>query len=290
MEYQLFHANCLDVLCAHQVTDLLDLTFLDPPFNQGKHYSFHKDNLPHKEYWQMMEDVCQKTFELTTLGGGIYFMQREKNAEYILRCLRKTGWSFQNLIIWKKTTSAIPSAYKFGKHYQILAYATKGQKAKTFNRLRINPPLPAHYKVERASGIYVTDIWEDIRELTSGYFAGEEAIRNYDHERFHKQQTPVALLLRIILSSSQIGDLIFDPFAGTGTTLVVAHQLRRRSIGIEIDHQNIQCIKNRLEFPRDVDSIDKFYTYYEYTDHLETIWRKKPREPTHLEHPPSILE
>lgn len=272
MEYQLFHANCLDVLRTHQVTKFFDLTFLDPPFNQGKDYSFHKDNLPHQEYWQMMEEVCQKIFECTGQGGGIYFMQREKNAEHILRCLRETGWNFQNLIIWKKNTSAVPSTHKFGKHYQIIAYAIKGQKAKTFHRLRINPPLPPHYKVERESGVYVTDIWEDIRELTSGYFAGEEAIRNDDHERFHKQQTPIALLLRIILSSTQVGDIIFDPFAGTGTTLVVAHQLRRKAIGIEIDEQNIQCMTKRLECPRNIDNIDKFYHYYEHTEHLEDIW------------------
>lgn len=120
--------------------------------------------------------------------------------------------------------------------------------------------------------MYVTDIWDDIRELTSGYFAGDEAIRNPDGERFHKQQTPIAFLLRIILSSTKIGDTVFDPFAGTGTTLVVATQLKRKSIGIEIDPGNVKHIENRLENIRDSDDIQRYYNDYIYTDNIEQIW------------------
>jgi DNA modification methylase len=181
----------------------------------------------------------------------------------------------QNLIIWKKKTSAVPVASKFGKHYQILAYATKGEKARVFNRLRISPPLPANYKFERENGIYVTDVWDDIRELTSGYFAGDEAIRDEKGERFHKQQSPIVLLLRIILSSSKVGDTVFDPFAGTGTTLVTAHQVGRNSIGIEIDPKNAAMIENRLEEIREADSVEKYYQDYSYTENLSEIWGTK---------------
>jgi DNA modification methylase len=54
------------------------LTFLDPPFNQGKKYNSHKDDLPDGEYWQWMKDVCGAVLNKTTPGGSIYFMQREK--------------------------------------------------------------------------------------------------------------------------------------------------------------------------------------------------------------------
>ena len=169
----------------------------------------------------------------------------------------------------------MPVAKKFGKHYQIIAYATKTEKAKTFHRLRIDPELPASYKLQRENGVFVTDVWDDIRELTSGYFAGDEAIRIENGDRFHKQQAPLALLLRIILSSTKVGDTVFDPFAGTGTTLVVAHQLQRHSIGIEIDPENVLCIQNRLENIRAADLIQKFYKDYSCTDNLEEIWGEK---------------
>jgi DNA modification methylase len=194
--------------------------------------------------------------------------------------LRETGWILQNLIIWKKKTSAVPVPSKFGKHYQIIAYATKGEKARVFNRLRISPPLPPNYKFKRENGVYVTDIWDDIRELTSGYFAGDEALRLENGERFHKQQSPVALLLRIILSSTQRGDTVFDPFAGTGTTLVTAYQLKRKSIGVEIDPKNVAMIKSRLEEIRDSDSIEKYYQEYIYTEELSKIWNIKSTSKT----------
>ena len=271
-EYKVLTGSCLDHLNEGKKLGKVDLTFLDPPFNQNKDYKFHNDKLTTEEYWQMMEDVCRGIHSITSNGGAIYFMQREKNTEEVLRCLRETGWTLQNLVIWKKKTSAVPVAGKYGKHYQILAYATRGEKARVFNRLRISPPLPANYKYERENGVYVTDIWDDIRELTSGYFAGDEAIRNENGERFHKQQSPIALLLRIILSSTKVGDTVFDPFAGTGTTLVTAHQVGRNSLGIEIDPKNAAMIKKRIENIREADNVSKYYDEYKYTEDLSKIW------------------
>ncbi len=271
-DYKLLTGNCLEMLNRENFSKAVDLTFLDPPFNQGKDYSFHDDNLSPEEYWGMMKKVCRKTFDVASKGGAIYFMQREKNTEDVLCCLRETGWALQNLIIWKKKTSAVPVSSKYGKQYQIIAYATKGEKARVFNRLRISPPLPANYKFQRENGLYVTDVWDDVRELTSGYFAGDEAIRNKDGERFHKQQAPIALLLRIILSSSEVGDTVLDPFAGTGTTLVTAYQVNRNSIGIEIDPKNAKMIRSRLEEIRDADNVEKYYEDYAYTENLPVIW------------------
>lgn len=271
LDFDLYGGNCIDFLSV--INDNIDLTFLDPPFNQNKDYKFHNDNISDKEYWEMMHDVCKKIYDITSDGGSIYFMQREKNSEQVLRCLRESGWTLQNLVIWKKKTSAVPSSYKFGKHYQIIAFASKGAKLRLFNKLKITPPLPPNYKNGYDNGIYVTDVWDDIREMTSGYYAGDEALRNENGERFHKQQSPISLLLRIILSSSMPGDTVLDPFAGTGTTLVVANQLNRKSIGIEIDPENVKCIRSRLITIRDSDNIKKYYQDYIHTESLPNIWQ-----------------
>ncbi|MGA2298890.1 MAG: site-specific DNA-methyltransferase [FCB group bacterium] len=268
--YNIFEGNCLENII--NIKEKVDLTFLDPPFNQDKDYKYHNDNLTDEQYWGMMKEVCAEVHRITSIGGSIYFMQREKNTENVLKCLRETGWSLQNLIIWKKKTSAVPCSNKFGKHYQIIAYATNGKKAGIFNKLKITPPLPPNYKNGYDNGVYVTDVWDDIRELTSGYFAGDEALRTTSGERFHKQQSPISLLLRIILSSTKIDDIVFDPFAGTGTTLVVAHQLNRNAIGIEIDPENLKCIKDRLVNPRESDKIMKYYKDYINTENLSNIW------------------
>jgi site-specific DNA-methyltransferase (adenine-specific) len=115
-------------------------------------------------------------------------------------------------------------------------------------------------------------VWDDIRELTSGYFAGDEPLRFKNGERVHKQQSPVKLLTRILLSSSNVGDMVFDPFAGTGTTLVVAKQLQRNSLGIELDPGNTSFIEDRISRGRDVDNVLKCRNDYIFTENLDDIF------------------
>ena len=268
--------DCIKFLSKTRKKDFqIDLSFLDPPFNQGKNYRLNDDDIPEEEYWAFMKRVCKLIYNRTSDGGSIYFMQREKNTSQVMKVLESTGWTYQNLIIWKKKTSAVPQNNKFGLHYQIIVFATKGDKPRVLNKLRINPPRLITEKYERPSGMYVTDVWDDIRELTSGYFAGDEAMRMENGERFHKQQSPVSLLLRIILSSSDIEDLVFDPFAGTGTTLVVAKQLFRKYIGVEIDPTNVEEINKRLNNLRNSDNVEKYRKDYLFTENLSKIWTPK---------------
>lgn len=280
MSFKIIQGDCEKLLENNSLYEIdfyknFDLIFLDPPFNQKKDYAKHNDNMPEEKYWQWIERILRRIYKRTTLGGAIYFMQREKNVEYVLRCLRLTNWQFQNLIVWKKMASSIPSTIRFSKHYQIIAFATKGKRPRIFNKLRIDSPSPIHHKLERLddfNGLYITDIWNDIRELTSGYLAGNEPLKNKKEERFHKQQAPIRLLIRIILSSSKLNDLIFDPFAGTGTTAIVSEQLHRNSINIELDPKNIRAIYKRISKKRTTDDISRFFIDYKYTKNLSRIW------------------
>ncbi len=279
----LFLGDCEEIIKNRIASDQtllpISLTFLDPPFNQGKAYEKHKDNMNPEEYWTWMTRICKLVYDITKPGGSIYFMQREKNTEYVLCSLREAGWTLQNVIIWKKLTSAVPQSYRYGKQYQIIAFATKGARPAVFHRLRIDAPLAPYQKMPRKNGIYVTDVWDDIRELTSGYFAGDEALRDpKTKKRLHEQQAPIALLLRIILSSTNIGDIVLDPFAGTGTTNIVAMQLQRKSIGIEISSTNYEIIKHRIDHLRKSDTIEKYRQYYRFTPKLELIWPFNEKE------------
>ncbi len=270
MSHEIFNADVTDWFASRPSREF-HLSFVDPPFNQGKEYKYLDDNMPHGKYWEWIENVLSEIRKHTADGGAVYFMQREKNAEFVLSALRKTGWTFQNLVIWRKRTSAVPVAGRFGKQYQVIAYAIKGSRPRVFNRLRIDPPLPPEYKYKRDTGVFVTDVWDDIRELTSGYFAGNEAVRKKNGQRFHKQQSPITLLLRIILSSSRVGDTVLDPFAGSGTTLVVAEQLRRISVGIDIDPENVRLIEKRLIEARTADDVSRHLKYYRYTEDIAGV-------------------
>ncbi len=269
---RVLEGDCIEYLNKGTV-GTVDLTFFDPPYLQGKEYRYFDDNQSAESYWNWIKAIVQGVYNNTSDGGCLYFMHREKNAEIILRILRETGWNFQNLIIWKKKTSAVPIETRFSKQYQIIAYAIKGRKPRVFNKVRIDPPPLPEHKYQHENGVYLTDVWDDIRELTSGYFAGDEAFRDKEGNRAHVQQTPVALLLRIILSSSLPNDVIFDPTAGTGTALTVAKQLERNCIGIEIDPEHVKLIKNRLSTLRAADSIGPLRNYYRFTSHLNIIWQ-----------------
>jgi DNA modification methylase len=273
---RVFEGDCIKYLKEGTIGKV-HLTFFDPPYLQGKDYRFFDDNMSEEKYWNWTKEILSHVHDATFDGGAIYFMQREKNAEKVLRVLRRTGWKFQNLIIWKKKTSAVPIETRFSKQYQIIAYAIKGDKPRVFNKLRIDPPPHPEHKYKHENGVYLTDIWDDIRELTSGYFAGDEALRDSEGKRMHVQQTPVSLLLRIILSSTLPGDIVFDPNAGTGTALVVAKQLGRKSIGIEIDPVNVELINSRLKTLRAADDISSNYDYYGFSPNLRQIWQVEKR-------------
>lgn len=101
---------------------------------------------------------------------------------------------------------------------------------------------------------------------------GDEALRVGNGYRLHKQQSPIQLLTRIILCSSGVGDTVYDPFAGTGTTLVVSRQLSRNSLGNEIDPYYVSVIENRLACRTESDSILKYRGDYSYTVNLDDIW------------------
>ncbi len=272
MYNQIINADCLEWL-SNAPDDLgVDMTFFDPPFLQGKQYKYFDDSQPKKDYWSWIENILSEIFRTSADGGTIYFMQREKNTEQVLHSLRESGWTFQNLIIWKKKTSAVPVKCRYSKQYQIIAFAAKGDKPRVFNKLRIDPPPEPNHRQKREQGVYLTDVWDDIRELTSGYYAGDEAYRDGDGSRLHTQQSPVALLLRIILSSTMPGDLVLDPFAGTGTTAVVARQLKRDYLCLEIDPDYTELIKERMGTLRNADNIVKHYGYYRFTPNLKDIW------------------
>lgn len=266
-----FLSDCIDFLKSNN-DHKFDLTFLDPPFNQAKEYRNHDDNMSSEKYWGWMAEVCNLVLHNSNYGAAIYFMQREKNVHHVMRALDDAGWTYQNLIVWKKKTSAVPNSNRFGLHYQIIVFATKGKTPRVFNKLRIDPPILETEKYRRPNGMFVTDIWDDIRELTSGYFAGDEPVRDENGQRVHKQQSPVHLLARIIMSSSKPGDMVFDPFAGTGTTLTVAKQLLRSSIGTEIDTVNRDVILKRISYLRPSDDISKLEHYYRFTESLKSIW------------------
>jgi len=96
--WKVLEGDCLKYLDEGAINNI-HLTFLDPPYRQGKNYRFFDDSQPASKYWSWLKEILHRVFDATVDGGAIYFMQREKNTEQVLRVLRKIGWRFQNLIV-----------------------------------------------------------------------------------------------------------------------------------------------------------------------------------------------
>ncbi len=267
----LYQGDCLEFIRSRKPMNI-DLSICDPPFNQKKVYKHFDDNQNEKAYWKWIEDVLKQIYRTTAIGGSIYFMHREKNVEHLFRIMRKAKWVFQNLIIWRKMTRTTPSKTQLGKKYQVIFSGTKGDVPLVHNQLYGVTPMLSWHKKDSSKGVYIDDLWYDIRELTSGFFAGKEVIRNKDRTKAHRQQMPLALALRMILMSTSPGDKILDPFLGTRTTMTVAKQLNRRGIGIEIDSKNLAIARKRVSKIGRHDNIDQYYGYYSTTKNINDIW------------------
>ncbi|NVM27791.1 MAG: site-specific DNA-methyltransferase [Candidatus Helarchaeota archaeon] len=281
MVYRIIHGVCeteLSKLVNESSLKEIHLTFLHPPVTQPKEGVNSNKQMTPGRYWQWMQRICQKILTLTAPGGALYFMHRARYAEFVLQALRTTGWTLQNLITWKQLTSVIPHQSRFFEQAQLIAFASKGPEPRVFHRLRIDSPIASYHKQRQDDGFTVTDVWNDIPELNIDNHANNDATptpskkpASTEAGRFPKEQMPVRLLTRIILASSLPHDLILDPFAGTGVTGVVAEQLGRNSITIELDPRNIEVMKKRLTLKRPAVDLSKFYYYYRFTDHIDSI-------------------
>ncbi len=86
----------------------------------------------------------------------------------------------------------------------------------------------------------MTSVWQ------IGLCIGEERLKGEDGKKAHSTQKPEELLKRVILSTTKQGDVVLDPFFGTGTTGAVAKKLKRNYIGIEREPEYIKLAKNRI--------------------------------------------
>ena len=268
--------DCLNVLNIGEIKNI-HLTIFDPPFNQGKEYEYHDDNMETEEYWEWIEEILTRIYELTEEGGAIYFMHREKNVGKIFNLMQKIGWTYRNLIIWRKMSKSPPITNAFSKRYQIIFYGIKGNRPRVFNQLHCDAPMVSWHKIPYRRGISVDDVWYDIRELTSGFLGGNEVIRETNGHKVHLQQMPLSLPARMILTSTMPGDLVLDPTAGTGTSLIAAKQLNRSAIAIDIDPKNCEVIRKRLPIAK-YDNIDNLYYDYRFTPEIDKIWGQRKQQ------------
>jgi len=224
---KIYNTDCLELM-KKIPSGSIDLIFADPPYNLSKsNYKIKfvksggKDLNTNKGSWDFTElndsekftkKWLQASLRILKEGGAIWVAGTYHNIYLVGYLMQKMGFEILNEVLWHKS-DATPnlSCTRFVADHENFIWARKGKK-NTFNYEKMK---------ELNGGKQMRAIW------TRGKTAGGKKI--------HPTQKPEWLLERIILSTSKEGDLIFDPFMGSGTTAVVAKKLKRRYLGSEIN-------------------------------------------------------
>lgn len=219
-------------------SNTIDLIFADPPYNIGKDFGNNKDVWKSKEeYIEWCKKWLDECYRVLKDNGTFYFMTATQHMPY-LDVYVSEKYHVLSRIIWSYDSSGVQSKKNFGSLYEPILMTTKSINSKyTFNYegilveaktgakrklidYRKTPPQP--YNTKKVPG----NVW------------------NFNRVRFlmdeyenHPTQKPEELLERIILASSNPGDIVLDPFSGSFTTSCVAVKNNRNAIGIELNDE-----------------------------------------------------
>lgn len=243
---KLIYSNTDEVLDKYIEDSSIDLIFVDPPYNIGKQFSnFHDKWASDQDYsdWcYQWIDICIKKLKPT---GSMYLMTSTEAMPYLDLYIRDK-LTVLSRIVWAYDSSGVQAKKYYGSLWEPILFCVKDQKNYTFNTEEIlveaktgakrklidyRGETPKPYNTKKVPG----NVWEFPRVRY-----------RMDEYEEHPSQKPEALLERIIKASSNEGDIILDPFAGTFTTSAVAQRLGRKSIGIEFQEEYIKIGLRRL--------------------------------------------
>lgn len=221
----------------------IDLAFADPPYNLDKSYNFYNDEKEDERYIDWCNSWLKEYVRVLKPSGSLYIVNLPKWGVYHASFLNKHLY-FQNWIAWDSISE--PRGKIMPAHYALLFY-TKHPTNFTFNYQDVSPiDAPAFclrlscIRQRKKQGVDpkvpLTDIWWDIHR-----------IKHKKDRDMHPCQLPDKLLERIILLSSNEGDVVLDALCGVGTTPVAALKLGRRYVAIDIDRRYVEITEKKIE-------------------------------------------
>lgn len=225
----------------------IDMVFADPPYNLQLGGDLHRPNNTKvdavdddwdqfeslKAYDKFTKDWLKEAHRLLKPDGTIWVIGSYHNIFRLGYILQDLGFWILNDVIWRKS-NPMPNfrGRRFTNAHETLIWAAKSKDSK----YRFN------YEAMKALN-------EDLQMRSDWYLplcTGGERLKDENGDKAHPTQKPEALLYRVLLSSTQKGDKVLDPFFGTGTTGAVAKKLGRSYIGIERDKTYAAHAKKRI--------------------------------------------
>lgn len=252
----LHHRDCVTGM--HQLGPRsVDLVFADPPFNIGYAYDVYNDERPAGEYLRWTETWLRAAIDCLVPHGTLWIAMGD---EYVaeVACLAKAlGLHLRNWVVWHYGFG-VHCNKKFSRSHTHLLYFVRNRSAFTFHgeAIRVPSSRTRIYRDRRASpgGRIPADTWilhpnddpDCCAPDSDTWHVPRVAGTFKERAGFHGCQMPERLLERVILACSNPGDVVLDPFAGSGTTLAVAKRLGRRWVGFEISENYVQRARERI--------------------------------------------
>ncbi|MBG7609573.1 MAG: site-specific DNA-methyltransferase, partial [Anaerolineae bacterium] len=243
---QILHGDCIEILKKIPEKSV-DLIFADPPYNLQLSKTLWRPNMTKvdavNDEWDKFDNIntydefcrdwllaCRRVLKDT---GTLWVIGSYHNIFRIGAILQEIGYWILNDVVWIKT-NPMPNfrGVRFANAHETLIWTSKFKGARyTFNHHAMKP-------------------FNNNKQMRSDWVlpicSGKERIK-VNGKKAHSTQKPESLLYRVILSSTNPGDLIIDPFFGSGTTGAVAKKLHRHFIGIEQEASYINVAKTRLD-------------------------------------------
>lgn len=253
--------NCLEInkvyfsdvlIFLHELTDnSIDLAIIDPPYNMKKgNWDKFKNE---KEYFLFMESWIDLLIPKLKDTASIYLFNTAYNSA-ILLCYLNKYLIFRNWITWYKKDGFSTTKKKYVNAQETILFFTKTQNY-TFNFDEIRQPYQSKERIYHASkkgilkngkrwfpnvnGKLCNDVWE----ITSQRH--KEKVNGKIQRPLHPTIKPTEMIERMIIASSNPGDLVLDLFSGSGTTSVCSKKLNRAYVGCESEEAYINYIKER---------------------------------------------
>ena len=239
----------------------VDLIFADPPYNLQLNGDLERPDQTKvdgvKESWDKFKSISDydnytkewmsSARRILKPNGSIWVIGSYHNIFRLGYILQDLGFWLLNDIVWRKV-NPMPNfrGRRFTNAHETLIWASKTKTSKyTFN----------YEAMKSLNGdLQMRSDW------SLPICTGDERLKNKDGKKIHPTQKPENLLNRIIMSSSNIGDVVLDPFFGTGTTGAVAKKLRRNFIGIEQDAKYALEAEKRINKVEEIETKDLIQT------------------------------
>lgn len=246
--------------------DSVAMVFADPPYNLSnkakivnKKSQTGGDFYKVEEEWDKFTSDEYATFTTAWLGeawrilkpnGAIYVCASQHNLAQVLAAIELLGFDVKNIIIWEKP-NAMPNMTRRTLTHSIefVVWAVKG-KNWIFNYEALRDLNPDTQK--DGSPRMMRDVWR------FPVVQGAERLRLPNGRALHPTQKPEALVKRCLVASTNPGDIVVDPFMGSGTTAAVAAETGRNSLGFDMDETFVKVararVKSKLKFSKAPDA------------------------------------